>query len=197
MRALDILFALVGLIVGAPLFALLYLCVRIGIGAPTLFRQNRMGIGSRQFNMVKFRSMLNSTNAAGTLLPDELRTPKMGRWLRRSRLDELPELWNILRGEMAVVGPRPLLPETIAAMGALGEKRCAVRPGLTGWAQVNGNALLSRDDKLSLDLWYIDHRSFWLDLTIIARTVAVVIGGEKINSDNVEKAYAGRCHRGR
>jgi lipopolysaccharide/colanic/teichoic acid biosynthesis glycosyltransferase len=196
-RALEVLIAGFGLVLVSPLLLLIWIWVRFGLGAPVLFVQQRSGHAGRSFALVKFRSMTDQRDAAGQLLPDTARTPIMGRLLRRSRLDELPELWNILKGEMAIVGPRPLLVATVTALGEQGERRGQVRPGLTGWAQVNGNALLPRDAKVSLDLWYIDHRSFWLDIKIIFRTVLVIVQGEKINFESLERACAGNNHRGR
>jgi lipopolysaccharide/colanic/teichoic acid biosynthesis glycosyltransferase len=160
-----------------------------------LFCQRRSGRDGEVFEMLKFRSMTDARDNSGALLPDADRLTASGRFLRRSRLDELPGLLSIVRGDMALVGPRPLLPETIASMGAEGRRRGTVRPGLTGWAQVNGNALLTNEDKLSLDLWYIANRSLRLDLAIIARTVAVIFAGEHINTTNLEKAVAGDPYR--
>lgn len=152
-----------------------------------LFRQRRAGQGGHAFDLVKFRSMA----AAGAHpLPDAARLSSFGRLLRRTRLDELPELWNIVRGEMSFVGPRPLLPETVAAMGKAGARRGQVRPGLTGWAQVNGNALLSDSDKLALDLWYIDNRSLTRDGKIILRTFTMLARGERVSPANIGRAYA-------
>src|SRR3546814_9484145 len=125
--------------------------------------------------------MTDARDRDGRLLPDEERLTRLGRFLRRSRVDELPELWNIMKGDMSLVGPRPLLPDTVDDMGSDGIRRGLVRPGLTGWAQVNGNARLSGKDKLALDLWYIDHASVALDLRIILKTIGVVFAGERIN----------------
>lgn len=194
-RAVDLLVSLATLMLLAPVLLLVALAVRLGLGSPVLFRQRRSGRDGHVFEMLKFRSMTDARDSSGALLPDAERLSGLGRFLRRSRLDELPGLLSIVRGDMSLVGPRPLLPETIAAMGVEGRRRGAVRPGLTGWAQVNGNALLSNDDKLSLDLWYIANRSAGLDLAIIARTVGVIFAGEHINRINVEKAVAGNPYR--
>ena len=163
----------------APLLLLLSLLVLVGLGRPVLFRQVRSGLGGQPFAMIKFRSMRDLRDSRGDLLPDAQRTPALGRFLRRSRLDELPELINIARGDMDFVGPRPLLPHSIAAMGRDGVERGKVRPGLTGLAQVSGNTLLAVEEKLRFDLWYVRHRSARLDAQIIARTLLVVVGGEK------------------
>jgi lipopolysaccharide/colanic/teichoic acid biosynthesis glycosyltransferase len=194
-RAADLLISLAALLLLAPVLLLVAVAVRICLGAPVLFRQRRSGRDARAFEMPKFRSMTDARDRSGSLLPDAERLTRLGRFLRRSRLDELPGLTSIVRGDMALVGPRPLLPETIAAMGEAGRRRGAVRPGLTGWAQVNGNALLSNEDKLSLDLWYIANRSLGLDLAIIFRTLWVVAAGERINPANLENAVAGNPYR--
>ncbi|WP_395394142.1 sugar transferase [Novosphingobium sp. BL-8A] len=162
-----------------PLLAGLALGVRLSMGAPVLFRQQRAGLGGQPFTLFKLRSMREANGPDGRPLPDEARVTGFGRFLRRSRLDELPGLWNVARGDMTFVGPRPLLPETIAALGTRGMARGHVRPGLTGWAQVNGNTLLSLDEKIALDLWYVDHAGPMLDLRILARTAWVMIGGER------------------
>lgn len=163
----------------APVVALLGLGVLFSMGRPVLFRQERAGLHGRPFTLLKLRSMREALDAAGHPLPDEARVTGFGRFLRRSRLDELPGLWNVARGDMDFVGPRPLLPVTIAGLGASGEERGRVRPGLTGWSQVNGNTLLSLDEKIALDLWYVRHASLWLDLRILALTAWVMIGGER------------------
>ncbi|WP_327753328.1 sugar transferase [Sphingobium sp. SJ10-10] len=163
----------------SPLLLLLSVLVLLGLGRPVLFRQVRSGLGGRPFAMVKFRTMRDLRDTQGALLPDALRTTALGQFLRRSRLDELPELINIARGDMDFVGPRPLLPHTVSAMGRDGVERGRVRPGLTGLAQVSGNTLLTVEEKLRFDLWYVRNRSHRLDAQIIARTLLVVTGGEK------------------
>ncbi|UZW54544.1 sugar transferase [Sphingobium sp. JS3065] len=169
--------ALLGLL--SPLLLLLSALVLIGMGWPMIFRQFRSGRGGQPFAMIKFRTMRDLRDGQGALLPDEQRVTALGRFLRRSRLDELPELINIARGEMDFVGPRPLLPHTVSAMGRDGVERGLVRPGLTGLAQVSGNTLLTVEEKLRFDLRYVRNRSARLDAWIIARTLLVVIGGEK------------------
>jgi len=171
--------------------------VAANLGRPVLFRQQRSGLHGSTFELVKFRSMQQAFDQAGQPLPDHLRVTRFGRLLRRSRLDELPELWNILKGEMAFVGPRPLLPETVLGMARPGRRRGTVRPGLTGWAQINGNALLRDEDKLALDLWYVEHASLRLDLLILLATARVVLFGERISERRVREAYASGIDRDR
>ena len=190
-RMTDIMLASAGLVLLAPVMAIIGGSIRLFDGAPILFRQVRVTKGGRLFTVLKFRTMNDRRDAQGQLLPDEMRTTALGRFLRRSRLDELPQLWNILLGEMSLIGPRPLLPQTIAASEEKGHLRCAVRPGLTGWAQVNGATLLSDEDKIALDLWYIENRSLWIDLVIIAGTVGVALRGERFNL-----RLKGRAHEG-
>ncbi len=163
----------------APIIAALGLGVALTMGRPIFFCQTRSGLGEAPFTLFKLRSMRNACDASGRPLPDEDRMTAWGRFLRRSRLDELPGLWNVARGDMAFVGPRPLLPETISQLGERGRERARVRPGLTGWSQVNGNTLLSLDEKVDLDLHYITNASALLDLQIILRTVWVMLGGER------------------
>jgi lipopolysaccharide/colanic/teichoic acid biosynthesis glycosyltransferase len=191
-RGVELALALIGAAIFAPLMLLCALLVRLALGSPIVFRQLRAGVSCNPFQMIKFRSMLDKRDASGDLLPDSERTPPVGRLLRRLRLDEMPELLNVIRGEMSLIGPRPLLPHTIETMGANGRLRCDVRPGLTGWAQVNGNSRLGSDEKLALDLWYIRNRSLLLDIVILLRTVGVVLFGEKINEASLENAGA-RC----
>ncbi len=193
-RAAHCLLAIAGLLVMAVpmmLIGFLILCV---LGRPVLFRQRRTGLRGAVFELVKFRSMRDARDASGQPLPDALRTPPLGRFLRRSRLDELPELWNILRGDMAIVGPRPLLPETIAALGGAGLLRSSVRPGITGLAQVSGNTLLSIQEKLALDLLYVRERRAMLDLWIMIQTPLMMMRGERIDPVLLEKAHAGGHH---
>lgn len=173
------LLAAVLLVVLAPLMLALALGVLVSMGSPVLFRQKRAGLGGQSFEMLKLRSMRDTRGADGALLPDDQRVTSFGKFLRRSRLDELPGLVNIVTGELAFVGPRPLLPETIRDLGDRGVSRGMVRPGLTGWSQVNGNTKLSLDRKIDLDLWYVQNRSWWLDLQILVRTISVMIFGER------------------
>lgn len=178
-RLVDVSVAALAGTVLLPIMALVALAVAAAMGRPICFRQMRSGRGGAGFELVKFRTMTQERDAAGRLLDDAARLTRTGRFLRRCRLDELPQLWNVLKGEMSLIGPRPLLAQTIAAMGEPGIRRGAVRPGLTGWSQVNGNTLLSDAEKLELDLWYIEHRSLWLDLRIVARTFQVLAFGER------------------
>jgi lipopolysaccharide/colanic/teichoic acid biosynthesis glycosyltransferase len=158
------------------------------IGRPILFRQVRSGLKGRPFEIIKFRTMYDTVGVSGALLPDSERTNLTTQLLRRTRLDELPQLVSVMRGQMAIVGPRPLWPETIREMGGWGVHRGSIRPGLTGWSQVNGGPLLSNQEKLALDIWYVDHRSIWRDLSIVARTIAVLVLGDRINRKNVAEA---------
>ncbi|MDB5713874.1 MAG: glycosyl transferase [Sphingomonadales bacterium] len=182
--------AALALLMLAPLILAIAAVTRISLGRPILFRQRRVGIGGATFEMIKFRTMREVCDADGVDLPDEARVSSLGRFLRRSRLDELPGLWHIVRGDMNWVGPRPLLPATIEDFDTLGELRSAVRPGLTGWAQINGNSFLKCHEKLLLDLWYIENRSVGLDLQILLRTAQVILAGERVNAANLEKAVA-------
>lgn len=170
------------LIILSPILAVLAMAAMAGQGRPVLFRQKRAGKHALPFVLLKFRSMRDLRDATGKPLPDADRTTKVGAFLRRSRLDELPGLLNVARGEMAWVGPRPLLPKTIDALGADGLERCAVRPGLTGLSQVSGNTLLSLEDKVALDIWYIRNRNWLLDLKIILLTIGVMLFGETVRS---------------
>jgi lipopolysaccharide/colanic/teichoic acid biosynthesis glycosyltransferase len=179
-----------------PLAGILAMAVRLTLGSPILYAQDRSGLAGRQFRMFKFRTMSDARDGDGRLYPDELRTGRLGAFLRRTRLDELLGLWNIARGEMSFVGPRPLQSTTIAAMGEGGIRRGSIRPGLTGWAQVNGNTLLGEQDKLALDLWYIDHASVRLDALILWRTLLVPFRGERINPIAIRRAHASCYRRG-
>ena len=187
--------AIIGLILAAPIMLILAVSIALTMGRPVLFRQDRVGLNGKPFEMMKFRSMREAYDDNGELLPDAERITRLGRFLRRSRVDELPELLNILRGEMAWIGPRPLLPRTIAAMGDAGMRRCAVRPGLTGWAQVNGNSLLSDEEKLSLDLWYAENCNPLLNVMIVLATIRVIIVGERVNRKALERCRAGNPSR--
>ena len=166
--------------------ALLFSC----LGQPLLFRQVRSGLDGRPFTILKFRTMHDRFDKEGRLLPDDRRGNRATRLIRRLRLDEIPQLLAILRGDMSFVGPRPLEPDTVAAFGPLGDVRCSVRPGLTGWAQVNGNTRLTDREKLALDIWYVDHRTRSLDARILLLTAAVIVRGERVHAMALRKAEA-------
>lgn len=195
-RACDITAALLLLPLALPLALMTALVVAASLGRPLLFRQQRAGLGGSVFRLSKFRTMAPPLSADRALADDAARTPPAGRWLRRLRLDELPQLLSVLNGDMALIGPRPLLPATIAAMGSAGAVRGQVRPGLTGWAQVNGNTLLSDTEKLALDLWYVRNRSAGLDIAIIARTIGVILFGERRRPLVMEERHASDRRRG-
>ena len=184
------------LVATLPLGALLAILVWLDLGRPVLFRQQRSGRGGRPFTLLKFRTMRVGTDATGRPLPDEARTTPFGRFLRRSRLDEWPQLLLIARGDLNWIGPRPLLPDTIAAFGTAGEARGRVAPGLTGWAQVNGNTRLGNRSKLALDLWYVEHRTLALDLLILWRTATTLLRGERVDARRVLQAIGGSGTRG-
>jgi sugar transferase EpsL len=173
-RAFDLALVLLTTPCWLPVVAVVALIVRTQIGSPVLFRQARPGRDGRVFMLVKFRTMADARDERGELLPDALRLTTWGRLLRASSLDELPELWNVLRGDMSLVGPRPLLVEYLPLYTPEQARRHQVRPGITGWAQINGRNALSWEEKFALDLWYVEHRSFLLDLRILALTVAQV-----------------------
>jgi sugar transferase EpsL len=180
-RLFDVIVAVTSIIILSPLFLILALLVRLRIGRPVLFWQKRPGYKTRPFRIVKFRSMTDARDGRGALLPDALRLTPFGRWLRSVSLDELPELYNILRGEMSFVGPRPLLMEYLPLYSPGQMRRHDVHPGLTGWAQINGRNIISWQDRFDLDVWYVDHRSFWLDLRILLRTAWKVLTREGIS----------------
>jgi lipopolysaccharide/colanic/teichoic acid biosynthesis glycosyltransferase len=181
-RLLDFLVASVMLILLAPVMLAVALLVRRDTGGPVLYRQTRPGLHGKPFELVKFRTMRDACDASGRSLPDAERITPLGHFLRSSSLDELPELWNVLKGEMSLVGPRPLLMEYLPLYSTEQARRHEVRPGLTGWAQVNGRNALSWEERFALDVWYVDHHSFWLDLRILARTVGQVLAREGISA---------------
>ncbi len=181
-RPLDTLAAGLGLVALAPLFAMLALLVRWRLGSPVLFRQKRPGLHGIPFELLKFRTMTDRRGDHGELLPDALRLTRFGRFLRAMSLDELPELWNIIKGDMSLVGPRPLLMEYLPLYSAEQARRHEVRPGLTGWAQVNGRNALAWPEKFKQDVWYVDNLSLGLDLKILGRTVWSVIKREGISA---------------
>jgi lipopolysaccharide/colanic/teichoic acid biosynthesis glycosyltransferase len=174
-RAFDIVVAAVVLVLTAPLLLLIAAAVRLTLGVPVLFKQTRPGLYGRPFVLYKFRTMRDAMDADGEPLADALRLTGFGTFLRATSLDELPELWNVLKGDMSLVGPRPLLMEYLPLFSATQARRHDVRPGITGWAQVNGRNAQSWDERLTLDVWYVDHRSLALDLRILVSTIAVVL----------------------
>ena len=181
-RCFDFIAAAFALFVlSIPILILAFL-VRLKLGGPVLFWQKRPGMNGRVFEMVKFRTMTDERNADGGLLPDAQRLTSFGRFLRSSSLDELPELWNVLKGDMSLVGPRPLLVEYLPLYSDEQARRHEVRPGITGWAQINGRNALSWDDKFKLDVWYADHHSLRLDLRILCLTVKKVLVREGISA---------------
>ena len=180
-RLLDLTLATPLLLMSLPLLALLALLVRVNLGAPVLFRQWRPGLHARPFELLKLRTLHDRRDADGRLLPDARRQSRFGRWLRASSLDELPQLTNVLRGEMSLVGPRPLLMEYLPLYSPQQARRHDVLPGITGWAQIHGRNLTDWEARLALDTWYAEHQSVGLDLRILARTVGKVLRSEGIN----------------
>jgi lipopolysaccharide/colanic/teichoic acid biosynthesis glycosyltransferase len=182
-RMLDILVSGLALLLSGPLMLLIAFLVRRKLGSPVFFRQTRPGNEGAPFEMIKFRTMLDATDKDGNPLPDGLRMTPFGSFLRSTSLDELPGLWNVLKGDMSLVGPRPLLMEYLPLYSKEQYRRHEVRPGITGWAQVNGRNAISWEDKFELDVWYVDHRSFWLDLKILFLTVKKVLVRDGISGE--------------
>ncbi|HEY6240662.1 MAG TPA: sugar transferase [Burkholderiales bacterium] len=180
-RGMDFLAACLGLVALAPLIAVVAVLVLCAIGRPILFAQRRPGKQGRLFTLYKFRTMADTIDAAGEPLPDAERLTPAGRFTRRYSLDELPQLWNVFRGDMSLVGPRPLLVEYLPLYSAEQARRHEVRPGITGWAQVNGRNAQSWEERLRLDVWYVDHRSLWLDLRILSLTFMKIFCSEGVS----------------
>ena len=181
-RAFDILFSLAWLIGFSPLLIVVGVLVRIKLGSPIFFIQERPGKDAKPFRMAKFRTMTDARDEAGSLLSDEVRLTPFGKFLRSTTLDEFPEMWNVLVGDMSVVGPRPLMMRYLPRYNKFQVRRMEMKPGVTGWAQINGRNAISWDEKFALDVWYIDNSSFWLDLKIVVKTFFVVINRRNINS---------------
>ncbi len=179
-RLFNLYVATMGLVMCWPIMLIVALIIRIQLGRPLLFRQTRPGLNCVPFELIKFRSMTNERDAHGRLLPEKERLTSLGVFLRRSSLDELPQLVNVLRGELNLVGPRPLLVNYLPLYTAYQMRRHEVRPGLTGWAQINGRNAISWEEKFAFDVWYVDNRSFLLDLMILLRTVLLVVMGKGI-----------------
>lgn len=177
---LDLCSAAAALLVLAPLMALVAFAIFISLGSPVLFRQMRPGYLARPFTLLKFRTMTEAQDAKGVLLPESQRITSLGRWLRRLSLDEMPQLWNVLIGDMSLVGPRPLLTQYLDRYTPEQARRHSVALGITGWAQINGRNLTSWDERFALDLWYVDHWSLMLDFKILLKTVAQVFRGQGI-----------------
>lgn len=188
-RLLDLAMTIPALILLSPVLALLALLVRLKLGSPVLFRQQRPGLHGRPFTLLKFRTMMDLRDKDGNPLPDEDRLTPFGQFLRSTSLDELPELFNVLKGEMSVVGPRPLLMRYLDRYSPEQVRRHEVKPGITGWAQVNGRNALTWERKFDLDVWYVDHQSLWLDLKIIALTGRKIIIREGITWEGHATGY--------
>ncbi|MCQ4240350.1 sugar transferase [Stutzerimonas stutzeri] len=182
-RLFDIFVCLAALLLVGPVMLVVAWQIRRKLGSPVLFRQVRPGLDGKPFEMIKFRTMRNAADAAGNPLPDAERVVPFGNFLRSSSLDELPELWNVITGDMSLVGPRPLLMEYLPLYSPEQYRRHEVRPGVTGWAQINGRNALSWEEKFKLDVWYVDNRSFWLDLKILFLTIKKVLERDGISAE--------------
>ena len=182
-RALDIVGSITGLIVFSPLMIVVSILILLKLGRPVFYQQKRPGLHGKPFTILKFRTMIDLRNEKGDLLPDERRLPAFGRFLRSASLDELPELWNVLRGEMSLVGPRPLLMQYLPLYNSEQRRRHEVKPGMTGWAQINGRNALSWEDRFKLDVWYVDNRSFPLDLKILFLTILATLRRKGISAE--------------
>jgi lipopolysaccharide/colanic/teichoic acid biosynthesis glycosyltransferase len=182
-RIFELMLVLLAAPVWLPVVGVLGVLVRLKMGAPVFFRQMRPGLGGQPFGLIKFRTMNDARDADGMLLPDAERLPEFGRWLRATSLDELPELFNVLRGEMSLVGPRPLLMQYLDRYTPEQARRHEVPPGVTGWAQINGRNALGWEEKFRMDVWYVDNRSMWLDVKILARTVWSVVRRDGISAE--------------
>ncbi|WP_305883741.1 sugar transferase [Pseudomonas sp. NFACC42-2] len=183
-RIFDIVFSFLGLIVFFPALVILSVMIRLKLGSPIFFTQERPGLGGKPFKMIKFRTMRDAVDSDGIPLPDGERMTAFGSMLRSSSLDELPELWNVLKGEMSLVGPRPLLMQYLPLYSVEQNRRHEVRPGVTGWAQINGRNSVSWDEKFKLDTWYVDNKSMLLDIKIIISTVKKVLVRDGISQEN-------------
>ncbi|EIF5160744.1 TPA: sugar transferase [Vibrio cholerae] len=181
-RIFDVLVSFFALLILSPIIGVVAWKIRKNLGSPVLFRQTRPGLNGKSFEMVKFRTMKDAVDEQGNPLPDSERMTPFGDKLRNSSLDELPELWNVLKGEMSLVGPRPLLMQYLPLYSKEQARRHEVRPGVTGWAQINGRNAISWEEKFKLDVWYVDNRSFWLDLKVLLLTVKKVLIKEGISA---------------
>lgn len=181
-RLLDILVAGIAIVLLSPAMIVVMMLINKKLGSPIFFQQVRPGLGGKPFKMVKFRTMLDAVDSQGNPLPDEVRLTDFGKFLRSTSLDELPELWNVLKGDMSLVGPRPLLMEYLPLYSTDQARRHEVRPGVTGWAQINGRNAISWEQKFELDTWYVDNQSLWLDIKILFLTVWKVVHRDGISA---------------
>ena len=197
-RTFDITVTVLAMVVLSPIFIIVVWKVKTNLGSPVFFRQTRPGLNGKPFEMVKFRSMKDAVDANGNPLPDDERMTPFGNKLRSSSLDELPGLWNVLKGDMSLVGPRPLLVQYLPLYNKEQARRHDVRPGITGWAQINGRNAISWEDKFELDVWYVDNRSLWLDIKILFLTVKKVFVKEGISADGhvTIEPFMGSSHQG-
>lgn len=182
-RILDVAIASTALVLLSPVYALVAYKVKKNLGSPVIFRQTRPGLHGQPFEMIKFRSMKDALDTAGNPLPDSERLTPFGKMLRATSLDEMPELWNVIKGDMSIVGPRPLLMEYLPLYNSEQAKRHEVRPGITGYAQVNGRNAISWEKKFELDTWYVDNQSLWLDFKIMLKTVKKVLAKDDISAE--------------
>ncbi|MGM0984084.1 MAG: sugar transferase [Pseudomonadota bacterium] len=182
-RLFDVLAAIIAFLLLSPVLFIVALLIHLKLGSPVLFRQVRPGLYGQPFEMIKFRTMRDAIDKHGNPLPDEERMTRLGSILRATSLDELPELWNVLKGDMSLVGPRPLLMEYLTLYSPEQYRRHEVRPGVTGWAQINGRNAISWEEKFKLDVWYVDNQSFRLDLKILLLTVKKVLGRDDISGE--------------
>ncbi|GAB3287839.1 sugar transferase [Hymenobacter tenuis] len=189
-RLFDVVLAAPLLLVAVPVLLPLAVALAVQNKGAWLFRQRRPGLQGRLFTLYKLQTMTSARDVRGNLLPDEARLPRLGRWVRATSLDELPQLWNVLRGDISLVGPRPLLEQYLPLYSPEQARRHAVRPGITGWAQVNGRNAISWEEKFAYDVWYVDHLSFALDLRILVRTVGRVLGAHGISAPGQATATA-------
>ena len=181
-RFFDTLLIILGLPLLIPVYILIALLIKINLGSPVMFKQSRPGLNGKLFYLIKFRTMTNNLDESGNSLSDGKRLTRFGKFLRSSSLDELPELWNVLNGNMSLVGPRPLLEEYLPLYSVRQARRHNVKPGITGWAQINGRNTISWNDKFDYDLWYVDNQSFLLDIKIILLTIVKVISGDGVSA---------------
>ena len=187
-RVLDIVLSAIALIVLLPIALIVAVIIRIGIGSPVIFRQVRAGLHGKPFVLYKFRTMLDLRDEQGNLLPDEQRLTKLGKYIRRLSLDEIPELWNVLKGDMSLVGPRPLLMEYLPLYTPEQARRHAVKPGMAGPVIMSGRNLLNWEEKFKVDVWYVDNVSLWTDLKILALTALKVLKGEGVSAPGCDTA---------